>query len=112
MASGANNREIAGTLHVSERTVKSHVGAVFAKLGLSLDYGSSGFLAPRTRLHKAKENALPPRLNGPQRAERPRPPQTVWLESADPAAGRVAPQGPPVPPFARRAFPDVNRHPA
>ena len=34
MASGANNREIAGTLHVSERTVKSHVGAVFAKLGV------------------------------------------------------------------------------
>jgi DNA-binding NarL/FixJ family response regulator len=34
MARGANNREIAGTLHVSERTVKSHVGAIFTKLGV------------------------------------------------------------------------------
>jgi DNA-binding NarL/FixJ family response regulator len=32
MASGANNREIAGALRVSERTVKSHVSAIFAKL--------------------------------------------------------------------------------
>ncbi len=34
MASGANNREIADTLHVSERTVKSHVGMIFSKLGV------------------------------------------------------------------------------
>lgn len=34
MAGGANNREIASTLHVSERTVKSHVGAIFTKLGV------------------------------------------------------------------------------
>ncbi len=34
MATGSNNHEIAGTLHVSERTVKSHVGAIFTKLGV------------------------------------------------------------------------------
>jgi DNA-binding NarL/FixJ family response regulator len=32
MASGANNAEIASALMVSERTVKSHVGAIFTKL--------------------------------------------------------------------------------
>lgn len=34
MASGANNAEIARTLVVSERTVKSHVGAIFSKLNV------------------------------------------------------------------------------
>lgn len=34
MARGATNREIAQSLHVSEGTVKSHVGAIFAKLGV------------------------------------------------------------------------------
>jgi DNA-binding NarL/FixJ family response regulator len=34
MASGANNAEIAAALFVSERTVKSHVGAIFTKLGV------------------------------------------------------------------------------
>jgi len=34
MASGANNAEIADALIVSERTVKSHVGAIFMKLGV------------------------------------------------------------------------------
>lgn len=34
MARGATNVEIAGELFVSEATVKSHVGAVFAKLGV------------------------------------------------------------------------------
>jgi DNA-binding NarL/FixJ family response regulator len=34
MASGANNAEIASRLYVSERTVKSHVGAIFTKLGV------------------------------------------------------------------------------
>jgi DNA-binding NarL/FixJ family response regulator len=33
MATGASNPEIADSLHVSERTVKGHVGAIFAKLG-------------------------------------------------------------------------------
>jgi DNA-binding NarL/FixJ family response regulator len=32
MASGANNTEIAEALLVSERTVKSHIGAIFSKL--------------------------------------------------------------------------------
>lgn len=34
MASGATNAEIAGSLYVSPATVKSHVGAIFAKLGV------------------------------------------------------------------------------
>jgi DNA-binding NarL/FixJ family response regulator len=34
MARGATNSEIATTLFVSEPTVKSHVGAIFAKLGV------------------------------------------------------------------------------
>ncbi len=33
IASGASNPEIAETLHLSERTVKGHVGNIFAKLG-------------------------------------------------------------------------------
>jgi DNA-binding NarL/FixJ family response regulator len=33
MARGASNREIADQLHLAETTVKSHVGAVFSKLG-------------------------------------------------------------------------------
>lgn len=34
MARGATNREIAADLFVSEATVKTHVGAIFAKLGV------------------------------------------------------------------------------
>ncbi len=33
MATGSTNGEIAASLHVSQATVKSHVGAIFAKLG-------------------------------------------------------------------------------
>jgi DNA-binding NarL/FixJ family response regulator len=34
VATGATNGEIAAALHVSEATVKTHVGAIFAKLGV------------------------------------------------------------------------------
>jgi len=34
MASGATNGEIAASLFVSEATIKSHVGAIFSKLGV------------------------------------------------------------------------------
>ncbi len=37
---------------------RARMSAVFAKLGLSLDYGSSWFLARRVGLHRAKEVAL------------------------------------------------------
>jgi DNA-binding NarL/FixJ family response regulator len=33
ISQGASNPEIAASLHVSERTVKGHVGSIFAKLG-------------------------------------------------------------------------------
>jgi DNA-binding NarL/FixJ family response regulator len=34
MATGATNGEIAGSLFVSEATVKTHVGSIFSKLGV------------------------------------------------------------------------------
>ncbi|MFC6016967.1 response regulator [Plantactinospora solaniradicis] len=34
VASGANNTEIAQSLHLSERTVKGHISAIFLKLGV------------------------------------------------------------------------------
>jgi DNA-binding NarL/FixJ family response regulator len=34
VASGATNTEIAGSLHLSERTVKGHISAIFLKLGV------------------------------------------------------------------------------
>jgi 2-(1,2-epoxy-1,2-dihydrophenyl)acetyl-CoA isomerase len=37
---------------------RARMSAIFAKLGLSLDYGSSWFLARRIGVHKAKEIAL------------------------------------------------------
>ena len=37
---------------------RSRFSAIFAKLGLSLDYGTSWFLSRRIGIHKAKELAL------------------------------------------------------
>jgi DNA-binding NarL/FixJ family response regulator len=34
LARGARNREIAGQLGISERTVKSHLGSIYQKLGV------------------------------------------------------------------------------
>jgi DNA-binding NarL/FixJ family response regulator len=35
VASGATNREVAGTLVISEKTVARHTANIFAKLGVS-----------------------------------------------------------------------------
>jgi 2-(1,2-epoxy-1,2-dihydrophenyl)acetyl-CoA isomerase len=47
---------------------RSRFSAVFAKLGLSLDYGTSWFLAQRIGLHKAKELAFTAEMMGAARA--------------------------------------------
>jgi DNA-binding NarL/FixJ family response regulator len=46
LAAGQSNREIARTLHVSEKTVKTHVSAVLAKLGVA-DRTQAALLAVR-----------------------------------------------------------------
>jgi 2-(1,2-epoxy-1,2-dihydrophenyl)acetyl-CoA isomerase len=53
-------------LFCSER---ARFSAIFAKLGLSLDFGVSWFLAQRVGLHKAKEIALTAEMMNAQRAD-------------------------------------------
>src|SRR6202007_2832720 len=48
LAAGHSNREIARTLRVSEKTVKTHVSAVLAKLGVA-DRTQAALLAVRHR---------------------------------------------------------------
>jgi 2-(1,2-epoxy-1,2-dihydrophenyl)acetyl-CoA isomerase len=48
---------------------RAKFSAVFAKLGLSLDYGSSWFLAQRIGIHKAKELAFTAEMMDAARAE-------------------------------------------
>lgn len=48
LAAGQSNREIARTLHISEKTVKTHVSAVLAKLGVA-DRTQAALLAVRHR---------------------------------------------------------------
>lgn len=47
---------------------RSRFSAIFAKLGLSLDYGTSWFLAQRIGIHKAKELALTAEMMDARRA--------------------------------------------
>jgi len=47
VARGRSNREIAGALHLSEKTVKTHVSSVLAKLGLA-DRTQAALYAVRT----------------------------------------------------------------
>jgi len=48
LAAGQSNREVARTLHISEKTVKTHVSAVLAKLGVA-DRTQAALLAVRHR---------------------------------------------------------------
>jgi len=48
LAAGQSNREMARTLHISEKTVKTHVSAVLAKLGVA-DRTQAALLAVRHR---------------------------------------------------------------
>ncbi len=48
---------------------RAKFSAVFAKLGLSLDYGSSWFLAQRIGIHKAKELAFTAEMMTAERAD-------------------------------------------
>jgi 2-(1,2-epoxy-1,2-dihydrophenyl)acetyl-CoA isomerase len=48
---------------------RARTSAVFAKLGLSLDYGSSWLLAKRIGLHRAKEVALTAEMMDAERIE-------------------------------------------
>jgi enoyl-CoA hydratase/carnithine racemase len=52
-------------LYCSDR---SRFSAIFAKVGLSLDYGTSWFLAQRVGIHKAKELALTAEMMDAERA--------------------------------------------
>ena len=49
MARGATNQEIATALFVSEATVKTHIGSIFAKLGRATGRGDRVRLRPRPR---------------------------------------------------------------
>ncbi len=49
---------------------RSRFSAIFAKLGLSLDFGTSWFLAQRVGIHRAKEIALTAEMMDAARAER------------------------------------------
>lgn len=60
VGSGHSNTEIAGLLHISEATVKTHVGHVMAKLGLRdriqvVVYAyETGLITPRSRGHNPR----------------------------------------------------------
>ncbi|GAA4736900.1 response regulator transcription factor [Modestobacter marinus] len=41
MAEGRSNRSIAGTLHLSERTIEAHTASIFDKLGISAEGGDN-----------------------------------------------------------------------
>lgn len=46
---GASNKEIASTLNITEATVKSHIHAIFLKLGVSDRLGLALFVREKTR---------------------------------------------------------------
>jgi 2-(1,2-epoxy-1,2-dihydrophenyl)acetyl-CoA isomerase len=79
---------------------RARMSAIFAKLGLSLDYGSSWFLARRIGVHKAKEIALTAEMMDAARAhELGITNAVVPADELDTAVGEVAERiaaGPPM----------------
>jgi DNA-binding NarL/FixJ family response regulator len=63
LADGRSNREIARMLHISEKTVKSHVSAVLAKLGV-VDRTQAAVIAVR---HASGPSPTPARATGTRR---------------------------------------------
>ena len=59
LAEGRSNREIARGLHVTEKTVKTHVSSVLAKLNVA-DRTQAALLAVRERLFEGSEETLRP----------------------------------------------------
>jgi DNA-binding CsgD family transcriptional regulator len=60
LADGATNREIAATLHLSERTVAHHVSAILRKLGVSTRVAAARWAAGRENIGSPSD-AVPPR---------------------------------------------------
>jgi 2-(1,2-epoxy-1,2-dihydrophenyl)acetyl-CoA isomerase len=79
---------------------RARLSAVFAKLGLSLDYGSSWLLAKRLGLHRAKEVALTAEMmHGPRIAELGLANGVVPVDELDKVVAGVAQRivdGPPI----------------
>jgi DNA-binding CsgD family transcriptional regulator len=60
LAGGVTNREIAATLHLSERTVAHHVSAILRKLGVSTRLAAARWAADRENMGSPSD-AAPPR---------------------------------------------------
>lgn len=88
VASGLTNREIAGALFISERTVESHVANVLAKVGVRTRVGLAAVLAPSGPEADPGAAELP---DLPRLAPAPVGPAATVLAAADEARSPVEP---------------------